>query len=64
MTLDEFKIIYYWEYFHRILGRFIGLFFLVPLILFLFYKKIDKILINLYVNIFNTYSRLSRVVHG
>ena len=42
MTLDEFKIIYYWEYFHRILGRIIGLFFLVPLILFYFTKKIDK----------------------
>ena len=24
MTLDEFKIIFYWEYFHRILGRLIG----------------------------------------
>ena len=27
MTLNEFKIIFYWEYFHRILGRIIGLFF-------------------------------------
>ena len=42
MTLDEFKIIFYWEYFHRILARFIGLFFLIPLIFFYFSKKIDK----------------------
>ena len=39
MTLNEFKIIFYWEYFHRILARFIGLFFLIPLIYFYFSKK-------------------------
>ena len=27
MTLNEFKIIFYWEYAHRIIARFIGLFF-------------------------------------
>lgn len=27
MSLDEFKIIFYWEYFHRLIGRIIGLFF-------------------------------------
>ena len=27
MSLDEFKIIFYWEYFHRMLGRIIGFFF-------------------------------------
>ena len=32
MTIDEFKVIFYWEYFHRILARLIGLFFLLPLI--------------------------------
>ena len=42
MSLDEFKIIFYWEYFHRILGRIIGLFFLIPLIYFHFSKKIKK----------------------
>ena len=40
MTLDEFKIIFFWEYFHRILARFIGIFFLIPLIYFYFSKKI------------------------
>ena len=42
MTLEEFKIIFYWEYFHRILGRLIGLFFLIPLIYFYFKKRINK----------------------
>ena len=39
ISLNEFKIIYYWEYAHRLLGRFIGLLFLVPLI-FLIYKNV------------------------
>ena len=39
MTLDEFKIIYYWEYIHRILGRILGLMFLIPFT-FIYYKKI------------------------
>jgi cytochrome c oxidase assembly protein subunit 15 len=39
MTLDEFKYIYFWEWFHRILGRAIGLVFLIPFIYF-FYKKV------------------------
>ncbi len=41
MNLNEFKVIFYWEYFHRILARFIGLFFLIPLIYFYFTKKIN-----------------------
>tara|TARA_Y100000591_G_scaffold330793_1_gene362824 strand:- start:860 stop:1885 length:1026 start_codon:yes stop_codon:yes gene_type:complete len=40
MNLNEFKIIFYWEYFHRFLARIIGLFFLIPLIYFYFSKKI------------------------
>ena len=47
MTLEEFKIIFYWEYFHRILARLIGLFFLIPIIYFYFSKKIE----NKYMNI-------------
>ncbi len=42
MTLDEFKIIFYWEYFHRILGRIIGLFFILPLFFFYLTRVIDK----------------------
>ena len=51
MTLDEFKIIFWWEWFHRFLGRLIGLFYLIPLLFFtlkLGYKK----LINLYLIFF------------
>jgi len=43
MTLSEFKVIYYWEYGHRILARLIGLLSIVPLIyLFLKYKNERK----------------------
>ena len=42
MTLEEFKIIFYWEYFHRIIARFLGLFFAVPLIYFYLTKKIKR----------------------
>jgi cytochrome c oxidase assembly protein subunit 15 len=47
MTLQEFKIIFWWEWVHRFLGRLIGLGFLIPLIYFSFKIKIKKIL-NLY----------------
>ena len=36
MSLDEFKVIFWWEWAHRFLGRIIGLFFLIPLIYFTF----------------------------
>ena len=42
MSLNEFKVIFYWEYFHRIIARIIGLFFLIPLIYFHITKKIDN----------------------
>ena len=47
MNLNDFKIIFYWEYFHRMIARFIGLFFLVPLIYFYISKKINKKYLNL-----------------
>jgi cytochrome c oxidase assembly protein subunit 15 len=37
MTLSEFKVIYYWEYGHRMLARLIGLFSIIPMI-YLFFK--------------------------
>lgn len=40
MTLDQFKFIYFWEYLHRLLGRVIGLVFLVPYIYFLLRKRL------------------------
>jgi cytochrome c oxidase assembly protein subunit 15 len=42
MTLNEFKFIYFWEWFHRFFARFIGILYLVPLIYFLIKKKIHK----------------------
>jgi cytochrome c oxidase assembly protein subunit 15 len=42
MTLDQFKIIYWWEYVHRLLGRAIGLLFMFPLIYLTFKKKLSK----------------------
>ena len=46
MSLDEFKIIFYWEYAHRILARLIGIFFLIPLVYFYLSKKIRNNYIN------------------
>ena len=42
MNVDEFKSIFYFEYGHRVLGRTIGLAFLIPFLIFLVRKKIDK----------------------
>tara|TARA_B100001741_G_scaffold255069_1_gene217476 strand:- start:1368 stop:2378 length:1011 start_codon:yes stop_codon:yes gene_type:complete len=51
MTLQEFKIIFWWEWAHRFLGRLIGIFYLIPLIFFTF-KEGYKKLINLYLIFF------------
>ena len=40
MALDEFKAIFWWEYVHRLLGRLIGVVFLVPFMWFLARRKI------------------------
>ena len=45
MTLKEFKIIFWWEWAHRFLGRLIGIGFLLPLIYFSSKIKISKLLI-------------------
>ena len=42
MTLDEFKVIFLWEYAHRLLGRVVGLFYLIPLVIFSFLKCLNK----------------------
>ena len=47
MSLQEFKIIFWWEWGHRFLGRLIGIMFLVPLIYFSFKVRFKK-LINFY----------------
>ena len=52
MTLSEFKIIFYWEYAHRLLARFVGLFSLIPLIFFSFKFKKNIFYSNKYYIIF------------
>jgi cytochrome c oxidase assembly protein subunit 15 len=52
MSLDEFKIIFYWEYAHRLLARFVGLFTLVPLLIFSLKFKSTKYYSNKYYWIF------------
>ena len=42
MSMSEFKVIFYWEYGHRILGRILGLFFLIPFIFIYFNKILSK----------------------
>ena len=51
MSLQEFKIIFWWEWGHRFLGRVIGISYLVPLIYFSFKIKFSKLL-NLYLIFF------------
>ena len=49
ISLEEFKTIFYWEYYHRILGRLIGLVLIIPLIIFSVKKIIpNNIKSNLY----------------
>ena len=42
ISLDEFKYIFWWEWFHRFFARLIGLFFIVPFIYFCIKKKLSK----------------------
>ena len=42
MTLHEFKVIYFWEWFHRAFARLIGVIYLIPLIFLIYYQKIEQ----------------------
>ncbi|MDA7606403.1 COX15/CtaA family protein [Pelagibacteraceae bacterium] len=42
MTLSEFKYIFLWEYAHRLLARFIGIFFLIPFLFFIFINSLKR----------------------
>ena len=44
MSLQEFKVIFWWEWVHRFLGRLIGISFLIPLIYFSFKIEFSKLL--------------------
>ena len=52
MTLSMFKIIFYWEYAHRLLARFVGLFSILPLIFFSLKFNKHKFYSNKYYLIF------------
>jgi len=42
MTLDQFKSIFWWEYFHRLLGRTVGVVLLVPTAYLIARRRIDS----------------------
>ena len=42
MDLAGFKHIFWWEYFHRLLGRTIGVVFLLPFLWFMLRRRIDR----------------------
>lgn len=41
-TLEDFKDIYFWEWLHRVIGRFIGIVFIIPFLYFVIRKKLSK----------------------
>ena len=43
---EEFKKIYFWEYIHRMIGRLLGLVFIIPFIYFLVKRKLNRKLIS------------------
>ncbi len=40
--LEDFKEIFFWEWLHRLLGRFIGMVFILPFVYFLITKQLTK----------------------
>jgi heme a synthase len=52
MSLAAFKGIFWWEYFHRLLGRTIGIVFLVPLLWFIVRRSMPPALAPMLVGIF------------
>ncbi|NGY38340.1 heme A synthase [Flavobacterium sp. XN-5] len=44
--LSDYKFIYFWEWFHRFIGRIIGLVFIIPFVYFLIKKKLSRTTIN------------------
>ncbi|WP_248724917.1 COX15/CtaA family protein [Seonamhaeicola sp. ML3] len=41
-TLQDFKDIYFWEWLHRVIGRLIGIVFLIPFVYFLITKQLSR----------------------
>ena len=42
ITLTEFKSIFFWEWLHRVIGRVLGLVFIIPFLYFLITRQLDK----------------------
>jgi cytochrome c oxidase assembly protein subunit 15 len=42
ISLDEFKVLYWWEWMHRLLGRLAGVVFLIPFVVFWRRRLIDR----------------------
>ena len=42
MTLSEFKVIFFWEYFHRLWARMMGFVFIIPFLIFMRRKMIPR----------------------
>ncbi len=45
-TISDFKFIYFWEWFHRLWARLIGVAFIIPFIIFLVQKRFKKEMIK------------------
>lgn len=41
-SLQDFKDIFFWEWLHRVIGRFIGVVFIIPFLYFLFRKQLSR----------------------
>ena len=52
MALAEFKGIFYWEYWHRVLGRLVGVVFLLPFLYFWLRRKLAPALVPKLLGIF------------
>ena len=64
MSLKEFKVIFWWEFIHRFLGRLIGIFFILPLIFFSIKLGFNKTKNLFIIFILNMFSRFYWMVHG
>src|SRR5712671_6233795 len=45
-TLNEFKFIFFWEWFHRLWARLIAVVFIIPFIIFLIQRRFKKEMIR------------------
>jgi heme a synthase len=52
MTLGQFKVIFFWEYLHRLWGRLIGVVFAVPLAYFIWRGRVSRRLVPRLVGLF------------